>query len=283
MVDAVTLGSLRRLSMPTFQNLALAASKGGNISLFYESVTDNITAFATGGQTGATALTTEINRITTVATSGDSVKLPPTTQVPSSGPGYVAGAVVPGPGATIFVINHGANPMQVFGSGTDTINDVATATGVSQMANSVVLYTCTSSGKWYTEGLATGFAGSGALQTFSYLPNVAGSTGSTVGAAQSISWATSAQLTAMIDRASTATTVVDSATGFSLPSTTLAAFPGSNLTFINATTGSVNIFTGNTVDIINAQAATVGFAVGSSKSVEFFTVAPNKWHTILSA
>ena len=283
MVDSVTLGSLRRLSMPAFQNITLAAIKTGNLSLFYESVTDNITAFATGGQTGATKLTTEINRITTVASTNDSVMLPPTTQVPSSGPGYVAGSVVPGPGATIFIINHGANAMQVFGSGTDTINDVTSTAGVSQMANSVVLYTCTSAGKWYTEGLATGYAGAGALQTFSYLAAVVGSSGSTLGTAQTLAWASSAQLTAMINRASTAATTVDSATGFSLPPTTSSALPGSNLTFINNTTGSVNVFSGNTLDIINAQSASAGFAVTSSKSVEFFTVAANKWHTILSA
>lgn len=283
MVDAVTLGSLRRLNMPTFQNIAIAASKSGNLALFYESITDNITAKAGGGQTSATALTTEINRITTVATIGDSVKLPSTTQVPSSGPGYVAGAVVPGPGATIFIINHGANACQVFGSGTDTINDVATATGVQQMANSMVLYTCTTSGKWYSEGLATGYAGAGALQTFSWLNAIVGSTGSTAGAAQTISWASSAQLTAMINRATTATAVTDSATGFSLPITTGAALPGTNMTFINASTGSVNVFAGNTVDVINALSTSVGFAVGSSKSCEFISITANQWHTILGS
>lgn len=283
MVDSVTLGSLRRLTMPTFQNIALAASKSGNLSLFYESVTDNITAFAGGGQTNATALTTEINRITTAANSGDSIKLPSTSQVPSSGPGYAAGSVVPGPGATIFIINHGANPIQVFGSGTDTINDVASGTGVSQMANSVVLYTCTSAGKWYTEGLATGYGGAGALQTFSFLAAVSGSSGSTLGTAQTLSWASSAQLTSMINRASTVSTVVDSATGFSLPPTTSSALPGTNITFINNTTASVNVFSGNTLDFINAQSSSVGFAVGSSKSAEFFSVAANHWHTILGA
>ena len=40
------------------------------------SVTAGITAFAGGGQGSATALTTEINQISTCATGGDSVKLP---------------------------------------------------------------------------------------------------------------------------------------------------------------------------------------------------------------
>lgn len=282
MVDSVTLGSLRRLTMPTFQNIALAASKTGNLSLFYESVTDNITAFATGGQASATALTTEVNRITTVANIGDSVKLPSTSQVPASGPGYATGSVIPGVGGTIYIINHGANACQVFGSGTDTIDDVASGTGVQQMANSMVLYTCTSAGKWYSEGLATGYGGTGTLQTFSWLNNIVGSTGSTVSAAQTISWASSAQLTAMINRCSTVA-VTDSATGFSLPITTGAALPGTDMTFINNTTGSVNIFAGNTLDVINALSTSVGFAVGSSKSCQFITVQKNIWHTILGS
>lgn len=277
MVDAVTLGGLRRLSQPTFQNIAIAATKTGNLALFYESVTDNITAFAGGGQTSATALTTEINRITTVATAGDSVKLPATTAVPSSGPGYAVGAQIAGPGATVFIINHGANSMMVFGAGTDTINDVATATGVSQMANSMVLYTCTSAGKWYTEGLATGY--SGALQTFSTLNGIQGSTGA-AGAGQTESWSASAQLTAMLNRVTGP--VTDSARGVSLPPTTAGALPGIDLTVTNAGTGSLNVFTGNTKDVINALSATLPFAIASSKSAQFITYNANQWHTILS-
>ena len=277
MVDAVTLGSLRRLSMPTFQNVALAASKSGNPALFYESVTDNIVAFATGGQTSATALTSEINRIITVATIGDSVRLPATSVVPSSGAGYVAGSVVPGPGATIMVINHGANAMQVYGAGTDTINDVATATGVSQMANSMVLYTCTSAGKWYSEGLGSGYSGS--FQTFSVLNGVQGATGG-AGAGQTQSWSATAQLTAVINRVTGP--VTDSAIGVSLLPTTAGALPGTDITVINAGTGSLNVFSGNTLDKINALSATLPFAIASSKSAQFITVNANQWHTILS-
>jgi hypothetical protein len=38
----------------------------------------------------------------------------------------------------MIVINHCANPMQVLGSGSDTINDVAGSTGVRHMQNSTV-------------------------------------------------------------------------------------------------------------------------------------------------
>lgn len=42
----------------------------------YNNVTNSITAFATGGQASATQLSAGINRVTTVGTAGDSVKLP---------------------------------------------------------------------------------------------------------------------------------------------------------------------------------------------------------------
>ena len=106
-----------------------------------ESSQDSITAFAGGGQASATAITTQTARIATVTTAGDSVKLPASA-----------------PGLELIIINHGVSPMQVYGAGTDTINDVATATGVSQMQNSTVIYTCVTAGSWYTEGLASGFS-----------------------------------------------------------------------------------------------------------------------------
>jgi hypothetical protein len=120
--------------------------------LLYESAADTIIANPGGGQANATQLAAELNRITTVATAGDSVKMPASA-----------------PGLTIVVTNHGANPMQVFGAGTDTIDDSATAVGVSQMQNSVVIYACHTAGAWYTEGLATGYSSSGGgnFQTFS--------------------------------------------------------------------------------------------------------------------
>lgn len=42
-----------------------------------------------------------------------------------------------------------ANSMQVFGSGTDTINDVVTATGVAQAAGKGAWYVDVAAGKWY--------------------------------------------------------------------------------------------------------------------------------------
>lgn len=98
--------------------------------------TDTVTAAAGGGQTNATQLTGNVANVTVVATAADSVKLPLA----------VAGAV-------FFLTNSDASDsMQVFGAGTDTINGVATATGVAQAAGkSAVYYAVTSApaGKWF--------------------------------------------------------------------------------------------------------------------------------------
>jgi hypothetical protein len=67
-----------------------------------------ITAFATGGQASATALTKEFNDITTVATAGDSVKLP-------------AAAA----GLKITVKNSGAAALDIFPAASDSIDALA--------------------------------------------------------------------------------------------------------------------------------------------------------------
>lgn len=100
------------------------------------SVATGITAYAGGGQTNATLLAAGLNEVSTVATAADSVKLP-----------------VPVAGLEITVINaHASNSMQVFGSGTDTINGVATATGVAQAAGKTAVYRALTAGtaaKWF--------------------------------------------------------------------------------------------------------------------------------------
>lgn len=98
-------------------------------------IQDSVTAFAGGGQASATALsaTASVYRVTTVATGADSVKLP----------AAAAGDVK-------FLMNSAAtNSMQVFGTGTDTINDVAAATGVAHAAGKGSVYVCVSTGSWY--------------------------------------------------------------------------------------------------------------------------------------
>lgn len=101
--------------------------------LLLESTTGGITAHSGGTQAAATQLTTMVNRVATVAAQGDSVALP-AAQL----------------GLEVCVINAGANAMQVFGNNAagDTINGIATATGISQGVGTVVWYTCSTAGNW---------------------------------------------------------------------------------------------------------------------------------------
>jgi len=94
-------------------------------------------AFAGGGQTNATQLSSRINRIGTVATAADSVKLPASAA-----------------GLWCVVMNTGANSLQLFGTSPDTINGVATGTGVPVAAGKVGIYFCSATGAWFGGTLA---------------------------------------------------------------------------------------------------------------------------------
>ena len=139
-------------------------------NFIYETSADNLTASASATQSGATVITTQTSRFATVAATGHSVVLPASA-----------------PGLELLVMNHGANPMQVFGNGTDTIDDVAYGTGVTQMQNSLVIYTCASAGKWYTEGLHTGFGTLG-LPTISTQSGITAHAGGGQGSATAIAY-----------------------------------------------------------------------------------------------
>lgn len=103
-----------------------------------------ITAFSTGGQTNAVLLLAQFNKVSVVAAGNDSVKLPPVS-VTFNSLGFI--------GIPVIVRNAGANSLQVYGSGTDTINDIATATGVAVGAGKTAIFiphTLVSGvGNWY--------------------------------------------------------------------------------------------------------------------------------------
>ena len=83
-----------------------------------------VTAYAGGGQTNATLLEYGFNTVTVVATNADSVKLPPSK-----------------PGAIVIIANtDAAQSTTVYGSGIDTINSVATATGVALASGKTCMY-----------------------------------------------------------------------------------------------------------------------------------------------
>lgn len=232
-----------------------ALNPTGNVTMgagafLVEAAASGITAAAGGGQANATLLTQQTNRVTTVATAGDSVRLP---------------AAVPG--LELTVINRGANDMQVFGSGTDTVDGQAAATGVSQMYNSVVLYFCSVAGLWETEGLASGFGGPG-LATQSVQDGLTAKAGGGQGGGPTIN--------RMINRVTTVATAADSVT---LP----ASAKGLTITLVNAAAAnSMNVFP-NTGDAINALAANTAFALAAGKTATFYCTASGQWHSILSA
>lgn len=95
------------------------------------SVEDDIIAHAGGGKASAYQLSCKVNRLATVATTADSVKLPASDV-----------------GMEVVVINDGANAAQVFGAGTDTIDGVATATGVPLTNTKRAVFYCHAAGEW---------------------------------------------------------------------------------------------------------------------------------------
>lgn len=100
------------------------------------SVADSLVAHAGGTQAAALPLTAMLNRIITVGTAADSVRLPPSQ-----------------PGMCVTVINDaGANSLTVYGAGTDTIDAVATATGNALAAGHRGEYVCVTAGKWQSYG-----------------------------------------------------------------------------------------------------------------------------------
>jgi hypothetical protein len=218
-------------------------------SLQSESAQDTFTAFAGGGQASATLLTSNVNRVSVAATAGDSVKLPASN-----------------PGLNVVIVNSGAKPIQVFGSGTDTINDVATATGVSQMPNSIVIYSATKAGAWYAEGIGGGYAGS--LPTFSTTNAITAFAGG--------GQASAVLLTTVINRVTTVGTAADSV---KLP----AAVAGLSITVINAAAANaMNVFPA-TGDAINALAANTALSIVANKTAVFSCAVAGQWHSVLTA
>lgn len=216
--------------------------------MFLESSTDNLTALAGGGQAGATLLTGQTSRVATVATAGDSVMLPPSQ-----------------PGLEVLVINHGNNPMQVYGNGSDQVDDVAAATGVSQMQNSFVLYSCASAGNWYTEGLATGFQRGTSLQTFS---------AATIAANATNTQASGTPVASML-----VNVTAGAAGSVTLP----VSAPGLEITVHNISAFAVSVFPnagGTGTEKINALAANAAISMAAGTSTVFTCAVSGQWYTV---
>jgi hypothetical protein len=97
------------------------------------SAANGLTALAGGGQANAAVLTAQVNRVTTVATAADSVKLPPAK---------------PGQWPLVVINAAAANSMNVFPSSGDAINAVAADGAFAVAANKTVLFFCAVAGIW---------------------------------------------------------------------------------------------------------------------------------------
>lgn len=137
MKTAGGLGVAKKLHVG--DNVVMASGKfldlEANGAALKRSATNNITAGTTQTQGGATALTTEVNRVTTVGTAGDGVKLP------------TAAA-----GKEVIVRNVGANNLQIWPSSGDRIDSgAADAVDSSVLApNTSRHYACATVPLWET-------------------------------------------------------------------------------------------------------------------------------------
>ncbi|MGI9137161.1 MAG: hypothetical protein ACR2JS_08935 [Candidatus Nanopelagicales bacterium] len=98
-----------------------------------DSTASGITAFAGGGQDDAVLLTATYNRVSTVATAADSVKLP--------------AAVA---GSRVVVFNKGANSVTVFPSTGDKVNALSANAGYALAAAKGAEFVCMVNGTWDT-------------------------------------------------------------------------------------------------------------------------------------
>lgn len=133
----------------------------GTINLI--KATDAITAFATGGQGSAVALTSSLNSITTCATAGDSVALP-----------------VAAVGKKVTVNNLGAAYADIFPFSGDLIDASAIDAAIPLASGQSITFTCTVALKWksspqeklgvkYTTGTTTTTFAAGELTGGAYV------------------------------------------------------------------------------------------------------------------
>lgn len=100
-------------------------------SLYRDGTTRGIIANPGGGQTNAVHLTSEFNKVTTVASAGDSVLLPPSRD-----------------GLQRFVVNAGANTCNVFPSHGDEINAAGANTAYALAAGHNAVFRCVDDRDW---------------------------------------------------------------------------------------------------------------------------------------
>jgi hypothetical protein len=194
------------------------------------------------------------------------------TRVATVTPGSAYGVVLPASansiGLELTIINDSANPMTVFALGSDQINDASGATGVVHMQNAMVLYTCTASGKWYAEGLGTGFAPTGVnIETMSSQDAIAAS------------GTTSATATAITNNINRVTTNAGTPAGVTLP----VAKPGLSVIVSNATATSLVVYSNGSDDIqTGGTAAAATLTITTLKTANLWCASTGHWHGVVA-
>ena len=202
----------------------------------------SVTAGTTQTQAGATPLTAVINVVSTNATAGNGVALP------ASAAGNFA-----------IVVNATSKAIQVYGASPDTINGVATATGVPQQAMTIALYVCAAAGAWWAErGVGLGLPSYTTANALTALAG-GGQSGATL-------------LSAALNRVTTVATDHDSAI---LP----ASSPGNVVAVFNKGAHILDVYANGT-EVINAIAASSPISLAAAKSAFFVCSVAGTWDTI---
>ena len=207
----------------------------------------SITAGTTRTQAGATVIAADINRVDT-------------STAPAAGSTIGDGVVLPAgvAGLDIVVANNTANPIQVYGNGTDTINGVAAATGVALPPGDVATFVCAAAGGWLYDA---GMGSSGPLPV-----ELAADSVSAAGANQ----AAATQLVAAFNRILTAT----ANQGVKLP----ASAAGLDVIVENHSGVSIIVYGAGT-DQIDDVATATGIQQMDSSVVLYTCYAPGKWYS----
>ena len=137
---------------------------------YVNSYTTGITAHAGGSQTNATPLTTQFNIVATVASTGDSVKLPAAS-----------------PGLEVTIINTSAKTLAIFPTTGGAINGGSANASVNLPAGGSATYRTLDSTNWYGSGGPSAFSGLTVNGYTTYYPQVLAAAGATQGAAGAIS------------------------------------------------------------------------------------------------
>ena len=138
---AVVSGGSTYLTFAAATSIRIEASNASDVEYDYGTqpaltaspfaAATGLTAKAGGGQSGATALTGNVNKVTTVASANDSVLLPP--------------AVV---GRRVSVRNGAANSLNAFPQSGEAINEGAANAAFAVTAGKTAIFEAVASGLW---------------------------------------------------------------------------------------------------------------------------------------